>query len=268
MTPLAQRGAALMGGVLRHAAPVSGGGLSQVLRIHLDDGRVAIVKHGPLAQAEASMLRTIHEAGVPAPAVLGADSQTLVIECLPTDGSLDNAWSDVGAQLAVLHATTGPGYGWPNAYAFDSVSIDNARTECWPEFWAQRRLLPHLSKLPVSLGRRLERLAADLPNRLPQQPAASLLHGDLWGGNVLVTGTRLSGLIDPACYYGHSEVDIAMLQLFDQPSPEFFEAYAPLQAGCAERLTIYRLWPALVHLLLFGGGYHAMVGRNLSAAGV
>lgn len=268
MTPLAQRGAALLGGVLRHASPVSGGGLSQVLRIGLDDGRVAIVKHGPRAEVEASMLRRIREAGVPAPLVLGADAQTLVIECLPTDGSLENAWNDVGAQLAVLHASTGPGYGWPEAYAFDSVTIDNARTQRWPEFWAQRRLLPHLSKLPVSLGRRLERLAADLPNRLPQRPAACLLHGDLWGGNVLISGTRLSGLIDPACYYGHSEVDIAMLQLFDRPGPEFFAAYAPLQAGYAERLTIYRLWPALVHLLLFGGGYRAMVDRHLSAAGV
>jgi fructosamine-3-kinase len=89
----------------------------------------------------------------------------------------------------------------------------------------------------------------------------------MWGGNVLVDGTQVSGLIDPACYYGHDEVDIAMLTLFDHPDAEFYDAYGPLEPGHEERLTIYRLWPALVHLRLFGSGYRGMVERFLSAAG-
>ena len=95
-----------------------------------------------------------------------------------------------------------------------------------------------------------------------------LLHGDLWGGNVLVAGNRVSGLIDPACYFGHVEVDIAMLTLFDRPGAEFYQAYGPLDPGHEERLLIYRLWPALVHLRLFGGGYRSLVEQHLSAAGV
>jgi fructosamine-3-kinase len=94
-----------------------------------------------------------------------------------------------------------------------------------------------------------------------------LLHGDLWGGNVLAANNRVSALIDPACYYGHAEVDIAMLELFDSPSPSFFEAYGALEPGYRERLVIYRLWPALVHLRLFGDSYRALVLRLLAEAG-
>jgi fructosamine-3-kinase len=117
------------------------------------------------------------------------------------------------------------------------------------------------------LARRVEALATDLPNRLPARPTPALLHGDLWGGNMLVTGDRVCGLIDPACYHGHTEVDLAMLGLFDQPDAAFYEAYGLLEPGHDERTAIYRLWPALVHLRLFGVGYRPMVERLLQATG-
>jgi fructosamine-3-kinase len=85
------------------------------------------------------------------------------------------------------------------------------------------------------------------------------------GGNILVTGDQVSGLIDPACYHGHTEVDLAMLGLFDQPNAAFYEAYGSLEPGHDERTPIYRLWPALVHLRLFGTGYRPMVERLLQA---
>jgi fructosamine-3-kinase len=84
----------------------------------------------------------------------------------------------------------------------------------------------------------------------------------------LVAGDQVSGLIDPACYHGHTEVDLAMLGLFDQPDAAFYEAYGSLEPGHDERTTIYRLWPALVHLRLFGAGYRPMVERLLQATGV
>ena len=83
----------------------------------------------------------------------------------------------------------------------------------------------------------------------------------------MVAGDRVSGLIDPACYHGHTEVDLAMLGLFDQPDAAFYEAYGLLEPGHDERTAIYRLWPALVHLRLFGAGYRPMVERLLQATG-
>jgi fructosamine-3-kinase len=123
------------------------------------------------------------------------------------------------------------------------------------------------SGLPAELARRVERLAAELPERLPVRPAFSLLHGDLWSGNVLVDGPRVSALIDPACYYGHGEVDLAMLTLFGSPGAAFWEAYRPAPGWDARR-PVYQLWPAIVHLLLFGEAYRPMVDRLLAEARV
>ena len=80
-------------------------------------------------------------------------------------------------------------------------------------------------------------------------------------------GQSLAALIDPACYYGDAEVDIAMLQLFDVPGAAFFDAYGSAQPGHEQRLAIYRLWPALVHLRLFGQGYLPLVDQQLKLAG-
>ena len=148
------------------------------------------------------------------------------------------------------------------------MRVDNSWSDAWPDFWGQRRLLNQAPYLPAGLGHRIEALVRDLPEHLPRHPVPSLLHGDLWGGNVLVAGSRISGLIDPACYYGHAEVDFAMLGLFDRPGPALFAAYGGPEPGYDARLPIYQLWPALVHLRLFGAGYRKLVERLLTAVGV
>lgn len=268
MSGLAEAGADLLGGALCASAPLPGGALSGIVRIELTDGREAVIKSGPDPRAEAAMLEAIAAAGAPAPAVLAAGPGALAIELVPAGGRLGRAWPSLGAALAALHAKGGDGYGWDVDYAFGAVAIDNTRRERWPEFWGEQRLLAHVDALPKELGARVERIAAALPDRLPERPRPSLLHGDLWGGNVLVDGGRVSALIDPACYYGHAEVDLAMLELFDRPGPAFFAAYGALEPGHGERRAIYTLWPALVHLRLFGQSYRPLVERLLTNAGV
>ncbi len=268
MTPLAEAGAALLGGVLRRTDPLHGGDLSSIVHISLADGREAIVKGGYASKVEAEMLKVIAASGAPAPAVLAVSDKALVIERLPSGGLLNAAWASLGHVLATLHAVRGQSYGWAEDYAFGPVAIANGWMESWPCFWAERRLLMHCKHLSQPLARRIEVLAADLSNRLPAQPSPALLHGDLWGGNVLIDRNRVSALIDPACYYGHGEVDIAMLGLFDRPSPAFHETYGAPVPGHEERLIIYKLWPALVHLRLFGNRYRPLVEQLLSAAGV
>ncbi|WP_019904122.1 fructosamine kinase family protein [Methylobacterium sp. 77] len=265
MSGLAERGAALLARRLAGSEPIRGGNLSGIARIVLDDGGEAIVKDGPAPLIEAAMLRAIRTAGIPAPEVLAADAAVLVIACLPTrDGDAD---ADLGHVVARLHAVTGESYGWDGDYAFGAVRIDNRRGVDWPGFWAERRLLCHCPHLDAPLARRIEALATALPGCLPARPRPALLHGDLWSGNILIDGSRVSGLIDPACCYGHAEVDLAKLSLFGRPGPAFRAAYGQAEAGFAERQAIYQLWPALVHLRLFGSGYRSMVDGLLDATG-
>jgi len=78
----------------------------------------------------------------------------------------------------------------------------------------------------------------------------------------------VTGLIDPACYYGDREVDFAMLALFGAPEADVLAAYGPLPPGFAERRAVYQLWPAIVHVRLFGSAYHPMLDGLLAACGV
>lgn len=263
----AARAAALLGGDLRAARPLHGGDLSEVVRLELADGRSVVAKFGDTACAEARMLRAIASAGVPAPEVLAVSGELLVMSDLGADEGPAVAWSDLGHVLARLHGCAGAGYGWPRDHAFGSVAISNAPSPDWPAFWAERRLLPMCSQIAPDLARRVERLAALLTDLLPRAPTPALLHGDLWSGNIMARAGRVTGLIDPACYHGHGEVDLAMLCLFAQPSADFDRAYGALASGADERRPVYQLWPALVHLSLFGAAYRGLVERFLREAG-
>lgn len=254
----------LLGRPVAAVRPLSGGDLSQVFRLTFEDGATLVAKHAPTAEAEADMLRAMLAAGAPAPEVKGAEGDWLLMEDVEGGGSLASAWPDLARTLTCLHARTGAGYGWPTDHAFGPVRIENRPSSEWPSFWADRRLRCHLSYVRPQLARRIERLADRLNDLLPRHPKASLLHGDLWGGNVLVSGARVAALIDPACYHGHREADVAMLTLFDRPPRSFFDALA-LEPGWEERLPIYRLWPLVVHLRLFGDSYADSVGAALTS---
>lgn len=268
MTPRAGAAAALLGRSAAAVRRLHGGDLSEVLAVTLDDGATVVVKTGDTAPAEADMLRAIRASGAPAPDVLAVSEDFLVLEYLAGGDSLAAAWDSLGQAVRQLHSARGARYGWSCDHRFGAVAIPNAPTETWPEFWAERRLLPSVPLVGAAFGPRLEKLAGRLGGLLPRSPAPALLHGDLWSGNVLAEGARVSGLIDPACYYGHAEVDLAMLALFGEPGPGFHARYGAAEPGFEARQPVYQLWPALVHLRLFGAGYAGMVDRMLRSAGV
>lgn len=247
---------------------LAGGDLSQVLLLRRPDGRCTVAKGGTAIGTEAAMLRSLAGLGVPTPAVEGEHEGVLLLEFIANDRLFSPAaWRSIGEQLKRLHAHVGEQYGWPVDYVLGTVGLDNRGTADWPAFWAEQRLIATAGVLDRPWRERVEALARRLPDHLPQSPLPSLLHGDLWGGNILVAAGRLAALIDPACYHGDGEVDLAMLTLFDTPPREFWEAYGALEPGWEERRAVYQLFPALVHLRLFGASYAPMVDRLLSASG-
>jgi len=263
MSAFAGKVAALTGS--DHLERLAGGDLSEVLLVRRPDGHRSVAKGGPATTIEAGMLRAIAAAGVPAPMVEAEHDGVLLLEYVPNDELFNAAaWRALGVKVRSLHDQRGETYGWPVDYRLGTVEMDNRPALDWPSFWGERRLAATAALLDRPWRERVDRLAARMADFLPGAPDPSLLHGDLWTGNILVAEGALAALVDPACYYGHSEVDLAMLSLFGSPPEEFEHAYGPLEEGWEKRRHVYQLFPALVHLRLFGQGYAPMVERLLS----
>jgi len=265
MSAFSQKVALLTGVPEERLERLAGGDLSEVLLLKRPDGRCTVAKGGPAVSVEAAMLRALAGAGIPAPSVEGEHEGVLLIEHISNDGVFSpSAWSDIGRVVRALHQRTGDDYGWPADYRLGTVELYNRQTGDWAFFWAQR-LISTASVLDRPWRERVAALADRLPDVLPQKPVASLLHGDLWSGNILVFEGKLAALIDPACCYGHAEADLAMLTLFGEPPKEFWSSYGLLEPGWERRRAVYQLFPALVHLRLFGANYAGLLDRLLSS---
>ena len=265
MTAFARKVSALTGVPEEQLERLAGGDLSEVLLVLRPDGERVVAKGGSAPGVEAAMLRALAAAGAPAPLVEGEFQDTLLLRYVAHDGLFNaRAWADIGSRLALLHAHTGTSYGWVADYSLGTVHLDNREGQDWPTFWAEQRLVSVARLLDRPLRARIEALAHRLGDLLPEAPSPALLHGDLWAGNILVRDGRLAALIDPACYHGDAEVDLAMLELFSAPPEEFHEAYGVLEPGWEERRPVYQLFPALTHMRLWGVGYGGMVDRLLA----
>lgn len=242
---------------------LAGGDLSEVLLVRRPDGRCTVAKSGPSVAIEAAMLRFLAGARLPVPAVEGEYDGVLLIEHIANDALFSpSAWADIGTTVRRMHDCTGTDFGWPADYRLGTVELDNRPTRDWPSFWS-RRLHSAAAILDRPWRERVANLADRLPTLLPDQPRPALFHGDLWSGNILLHQGKVAALIDPACCFGDCEVDLAMLALFEAPPRDFWDCYGDPEPGWEGRRPIYQLFPALVHLRLFGSAYSGMVDRLL-----
>jgi fructosamine-3-kinase len=254
--------------------------------------------------AEANGLRWLAEAAaVPVPAVLAVGPSALVISMITPQRATPEAAFGFGTDLARLHAAGADAFGapWPGFIA--SLPLDNAALargdnppgppaglareddlpgpaagtpgQDWPEWYADRRLLPYLRRAVDAGALRAEdgRLVEAVIDRIgslagPAEPP-SRIHGDCWAGNVLWSGGR-GWLIDPAAHGGHRETDLAMLALFGAPSLDRILAgyndTVPLAPGWRSRVPLHQLHPLLVHACLFGASYREEVRSAARAA--
>lgn len=211
---------------------------------------------------------------------VAGDSAYLVLEWLDLAAADRAAEGGLGEGLAALHRIFQPYFGWRRDNTIGATPQPNTPREDWPVFWAEQRLGFQL-RLAARNGHggRLQSLGQSLLQYLPAlfegyRPQPSLLHGDLWGGNVAMDGRGRPVVFDPACYYGDREADLAMTELFGGFGPAFLAAYRcawPLDSGYAVRKVLYNLYHVLNHLNLFGGAYErqaeAMAERLLAEIG-
>jgi fructosamine-3-kinase len=268
MSAFADRVADLTGIAADRLERLAAESVSDVLLVPRPGASPVVAKESPAVAIEAAMLRALAGAGMPVPRVEGEHDGILLLEHIANDGLFSaRAWADIGARSRQLHDRVGERYGWPVDYAIGTVGFDNRESNDWPRFWGEQRLIATANLLDRPWRERIGRLAGRLGDLLPASPPPALLHGDLWAGNILVRDGALAALIDPACYHGDAEVDLAMLDLFSSPPEAFSEAYGPLEPGWQARRAIYQLFPALVHIRLWGSSYHPMAERLLETVG-
>lgn len=277
---------AALGAKIVKSLPLSGGDIADVSLLSLDDGRGVVAKRPRMDQpdttaVEKMMLKHLKsKSKLPVPDVLFQTKGLLVISHIPHVGESDlsAASSDVARHVAALHAVrpkgSRPYYGLDKDTYIGPLPQQNKPGGNWVEFFTEHRLLAmagsatRTGKMATDVMNRIEALATKLPDLLPATPSSSLLHGDLWSGNMLLDGTQAAGFIDPAISYGHSEMDLAFIEMMGGLAPEFFSAYSDLNPIDPDfhsiRKHLYQLWPLLVHVRLFGGGYVSQVEAILS----
>ncbi|MCX7860732.1 MAG: fructosamine kinase family protein [Chloroflexus sp.] len=175
----------------------------------------------------------------------------------------------LGEQLAALHRCTGTAYGLDRDNFIGGTPQCNGWLDDWIAFFRDRRLLPQIELagqnglLPPRRRQALERVVSRLADWLSGVPhVPSLIHGDLWSGNVIAGPGGTPALIDPAISYSDREAELAFTELFGGFSPRFYAAYQavwPLDPGYRDRRDLYNLYHLLNHLNLFGEGYGAQV---------
>lgn len=225
-------------------------------------------RYSEMFQKEARGLVLLKESNavqIPSVICVGENSQTqfLLLEYIESGRPNTKSWHDLGKSLAMLHKQTSASFGLDHNNFIGSLHQDNSQTDNWLEFFIQSRISLQLKlaidggKLGGSQLKNFESLYRELPGLLPLEKP-SLLHGDLWSGNVLVDHHGNAVLIDPAVYYGHREMDLAFTKLFGGFETDFYNSYFeefPVEQGFDSRVDIFNLYPLLVHVNLFGGGY-------------
>jgi len=187
----------------------------------------------------------------------------LLLEYIVPGRPVNDFMAEFGRSMARLHRHTEQHFGLSHDNYMGSLRQFNTIHSDWTSFFIQERLQRQVrmaiqaESLPSIAIRQFEKLYKLLENLLPKEKP-SLLHGDLWSGNYLTTENGKACLIDPAVYYGHREIDIAMTTLFGGFDPCFYSGYQEifaLEPGWKERIDLYNLYPLLIHLNLFGSGY-------------
>jgi fructosamine-3-kinase len=274
-----------LGSALKTTRRLSGGDINDAFEVELNSGVRVFLKTNPdapasLFPAEAhglEWLRGAHTLRVPEVLAVSSgfegEPSFLVLELLTPAPPARDFDERLGRGLAQLHQSGAAGFGLERDNFIGSLPQRNRAHDTWADFFWYERLEPQLTRA-VAAGQATPRMRAGfdrLASRLtqlvgPAEPAARL-HGDLWGGNLHVDEQGAPCLIDPAAYGGHREVDLAMMRLFGGFGETVFRAYQevwPLSPGHAERIALYQLYPLLVHVNLFGGGYADSVERSLA----
>lgn len=256
------------GGCINQGYSLTGNGYTYFVKIN-QASQLGMFEAEALGLKEMGETRTIR---IPQPICWGIaeNSSYIVLEWLEFGQGSTQSWEQMGRNLAAMHkAGEASKFGWERNNTIGSTPQINTWTDNWADFFAEHRIGYQLQLA--------KRRGGNFPDQsqlvgvvrdflADRQPQPSLVHGDLWSGNVAVTDSGEPVILDPATYYGDREVDIAMTELFGGFPAAFYRGYNQiwaLEEGYQQRKTLYNLYHILNHFNLFGGGYSSQANRMI-----
>lgn len=259
-----------VGEIIRSQEPVAGGDINQAQKIIFESGKTAFLKWNDSApsgmfEAEAKGLELLRSANTELiiPEQLVVSDSYLLLEWVEEGGGKPDSSYQFGVQLARLHKSSSDFFGLDHDNYIGRLPQPNNKHSNWPDFFAIERIEPQVKmgvesdKLSRSLLMDVQKMYSKFGSLFPLEKPA-LLHGDLWSGNFMFSRSGQTSIYDPAVYFGHREMDLAMTRLFGGFSADFYRGYneeSPLEPGFEDRVKLYNLYPILVHANLFGGSY-------------
>ena len=261
--------------------PVSGGSINQTFRVSTLSHTLfcktnSATKFPHLFEKEARGLILLGQQDViKVPAVKEVfemeGQQVLLLEWIKSGEKTNSFWKTFGQCLATLHHIHNASCGLDYDNYMGSIPQQNKPAANWTHFFSEQRIQPLVHQcvqknlLAVKQVQLFEKLYLRLPELFNEEPP-SLLHGDLWSGNFMCNEHSEPVLIDPAIYYGHRSMDLAMTTLFGGFHASFYESYHyhyPLPANYTEQWKVCNLYPLLIHLALFGSSYRQQIDSTL-----
>ena len=251
---------------------VSGGSINDAYKIESSKGVFFLKTNSAsrfpqMFEAELKGLELLSQSEfiIPKPIAMATinDDQFILMDWVEKGAPKEGFWGDFGQSLARLHEVSDPSFGLNHDNYIGSLKQSNTKHDNWYDFYREERLIPQMKlaentgRLSDAMSRGFDGLFKELENIFPREKP-SLIHGDLWGGNMMITKNGQSSIFDPAVYFGHREMDLAMMALFGGFGDAWVDAYNevyPLESGWRKRIPIGQLYPLMVHVNLFGGGY-------------
>ncbi|MEO8612248.1 MAG: fructosamine kinase family protein [Chloroflexota bacterium] len=272
-----------IGSPVAKLTPLMGGCIGEVYRVDLPDNTALVAKvadgSGVTLEPEGFMLHYLKtHSSLPVPVVIHTSDILLLMEFIEGDSRFSVSAEHHAAEfLAALHTVHAEKFGFERDTLIGGLHQPNPHYDSWIEFFRDQRLFymageaARVGRLPGHFLNRFEKFAARLGDWLTEPEYPTLIHGDAWTTNVLSSHDHITGFLDPAIYYAHPEIELAFITLFNTFGMGFFQRYHemhPIAPGFFEtRRDIYNLYPLLVHVRLFGGGYVASVDSILRRFG-
>ena len=245
-------------------------------KITLDNGQIFVAKYyqkkqninsfNSIVSETNSLIYLLNKFPNLFPSIKYKSKDLLIIDYIDSNNIKNYDYQEqLALEMLKIHGITSDKFGFEFDAQVGGLKQPNNLEENWIDFFVNYRLnmvfedINKNDSLPSNLNKNIEKLMKDLENRLPKKPRPSLLHGDLWEGNILFHNGELVGLIDPGVFFGHNEMEIAYLTWFQYVNDTFLNFYSNntiIDKNYKDYEPIYQIFFSLLNVRLWDRDYY------------